>query len=146
MEATARGYGDVPARQLLGDDRSADRSAGTARTTRTAMMKASVTALCATLLGPLPSRALEAQPGVASSAESRATAPTSNQGDDLPQFALAGPKGFGFASQDGSFNLILHWLLQSDFRSFLTNLPTPERDTFIVRFAGFRLDAILYRK
>jgi phosphate-selective porin OprO/OprP len=111
------------------------------------MMKASVTALYALLLGSLPSRALGAQPGVAGSAESRATvAPTSNQGDDLPQFALAGPKGFGFASQDGSFNLILHWLLQSDFRSFLTNLPTPERDTFIVRFAGFRLDAILYRK
>src|SRR5262249_2813195 len=69
-----------------------------------------------------------------------------NQGYDLPQFALAGPKGFGFATQDGSFNVILHWLLQSDFRAFLTNVPTLDRDTFIVRFAGFRLDAILYRK
>ncbi len=111
------------------------------------MMKAGAAAVCALLLGSLPSRTLGAQQGVAGSAESPATAaPTSNQGDDLPQFALAGPKGFGFASQDGSFNLILHWLLQSDFRSFLTDVPTRDRDTFIVRFAGFRLDAILYRK
>src|SRR5262249_44572487 len=55
-----------------------------------------------------------------------AAAPNANssQGYDLPQFALAGPKGFGFASQDGSFNLILHWLIQSDFRDFLTEAPT----------------------
>ncbi len=69
-----------------------------------------------------------------------------SQGYDVPQFALAGPKGFGFVSQDGSFSLILHWLLQSDFRDFLTDAPTPDRDTFIVRFAGFRLDASFYRR
>src|SRR5262249_22879390 len=110
-------------------------------------MSAGGAALCTILLGSLPNLASGAQPDVAPKAELVATAsPTSNQGYELPQFALAGPKGFGFASQDGSFNLILHWLLQSDFRSFLTNVPTPDRDTFIVRFAGFRLDAILYRK
>src|SRR5262249_32692347 len=95
---------------------------------------------------PPPPKALgEAAPSdqVETSAAPR---PDANQTYDLPQFALAGPKGFGFATQDGSFTLILHWLLQSDFRDFLTNVPTPDRDTFIVRFAGFRLDAILYRK
>jgi hypothetical protein len=65
---------------------------------------------------------------------------------DVPQFALAGPKGFGFASQDGSFNLLIHWLLQSDYRSFITQSPTPDRSTFIVHFAGLRIDASLYRR
>jgi|GEM_PF-2493998 len=82
-------------------------------------------------------------------ASARASAPPrtdANQANDLPQFALAGPKGFGFASQDGGFNLILHWLLQSDFRDSLGEAPSPDRNTFLIRFAGFRLDAILYRK
>ena len=95
----------------------------------------------ATDIGP----ASEQSPS-ASAQASAAPRTNANQGNDLPQFALAGPKGFGFASQDGSFNLILHWLLQSDFRDFLGDAPSPDRNTFIVRFAGFRLDAILYRK
>ncbi len=95
---------------------------------------------------PMPVPAAEIESPSASAQASGAPRTDANQGNDLPQFALAGPKGFGFASQDGSFNLILHWLLQSDFRDFLGDVPSPDRNTFIVRFAGFRLDAILYRK
>src|SRR5215471_14226961 len=105
-------------------------------------------ALCTFSLVALPCSAQPAQNETTAAHLETAAAPRAdaNQGYDLPQFALAGPKGFGFATQDGSFNLILHWLLQSDYRSFLTDVPTPDRSTFIVRFAGFRLDAILYRK
>src|SRR5260370_20228375 len=105
MELAARGYRDVPARQLLGDDRSADRSAGTARTTRTAMTKASITSLCALLNRIAAQSRTGSATGRAGQCRIGATvAPTSSQGDDLPQFALAGLKGLGFASQDGSFN------------------------------------------
>ena len=105
-------------------------------------------ALCVVLLLSMPFHVLAAQTEQTSvSAESSAPRqPAASRGDDLPQFALAGPKGFGFTSQDGSFNLILHWLLQTDFRDFVHSVPTPDRDTFIVHFAGFRLDAIFYRK
>jgi len=105
-------------------------------------------ALWAFSLAVFPCQAQPAENETAAVNRETSAAPRAdaNQGFDLPQFALAGPKGFGFATQDGSFNLFLHWLLQSDYRAFLANVPTPDRDTFIVRFAGFRLDAILYRK
>jgi len=104
--------------------------------------------LGATILLLIPSslQAAQNEAPTASAQSAAAPKPEATQGYDLPQFALAGPKGFGFASQDGSFNLILHWLVQSDFRDFLNESPVPDRNTFIVRFAGFRLDAILYRK
>src|SRR5215813_1724356 len=104
--------------------------------------------LGATILLLIPSslQAAQNEASTASAQSAAAPKPEATQGYDLPQFALAGPKGFGFASQDGSFNLILHWLVQSDFRDFLNESPVPDRNTFIVRFAGFRLDAILYRK
>ena len=66
--------------------------------------------------------------------------------DELPQFAVAGPAGFGVVSADGASMLVTHWLLQTDFRTFLNaDSPTPDRDTFTLRFAGLRLDAILER-
>lgn len=78
-----------------GDDRSTARSVGTARTTRTAMMKAGAAVVSALLLGSLPSRAQEAHQSLAGGAESRATPPNPNQSDDLPQFALAGLRDSG---------------------------------------------------
>ena len=63
--------------------------------------------------------------------------------DQLPQFAVAGPAGFGVVSADGASMLATHWLLQSDYRAFLDrDPPTPDRGTFALRFAGLRLDAI----
>src|SRR5205085_150357 len=37
----------------------------------------------------------------------------------LPQFAVAGPAGFGLVSADGRSMLATHWLLETDFASFL---------------------------
>ncbi len=65
--------------------------------------------------------------------------------DELPQFAVAGPAGFGVVSADGASMLATHWLLQSDFRTFFNHIPTRDRDTFALRFAGLRLDAVLDR-
>jgi phosphate-selective porin OprO/OprP len=76
---------------------------------------------------------------------SRPPAPAgSTSEDDLPQFAVAGPAGFGVVSADGASMLATHWLLQSDYRAFLDrDPPTADRGTFALRFAGMRLDAIL---
>jgi phosphate-selective porin OprO/OprP len=72
--------------------------------------------------------------------------PPAPNANDLPQFSIAGPSGFGVMSADGSSMLATHWLLQTDFRSFLDpTSPTHDRDTFAVRFDGLRLDAILER-
>jgi hypothetical protein len=61
-------------------------------------------------------------------------------------FALAGTEGFGIASADGASRLITHWLLQSDLRAFVgSDSPTPDRETFLLRFGGVRVDAILER-
>lgn len=66
--------------------------------------------------------------------------------DETVPFAVAGPEGFGIASADGASRLITHWLLQSDFRAFLGDpTPTRDRETFLFRFGGIRLDAILER-
>jgi Phosphate-selective porin O and P len=65
--------------------------------------------------------------------------------DELPDFAVAGPAGFGVVSADGTSMLAVHWLLEADFRSFLSDSPEADRDTFVTRFAGLRLDAILAR-
>ena len=70
-------------------------------------------------------------------------APPPRSDDELPQFAVAGPAGFGLVSKDGGSMLVTHWLLQSDYRRFLDRAPTPDRGTFALRFAGMRLDAIL---
>src|SRR5262245_21371218 len=65
--------------------------------------------------------------------------------DDVP-FAVAGPEGFGISSADGGSRIITHWLLQTDFRAFVgPDKPTPDRETFLLRFAGIRLDAVLER-
>jgi len=65
--------------------------------------------------------------------------------DEVP-FAVAGPEGFGISSADGASRVITHWLLQSDFRSFVgADKPTADRETFVLRFAGLRLDAMLER-
>src|SRR5215470_9411154 len=65
--------------------------------------------------------------------------------DEVP-FAVAGLDGFGISSADGASRIITHWLLQSDFRDFVgPQTPTPDRETFILRFAGIRLDAVLER-
>lgn len=114
----------------------------------TGAMRPSVLALCsalsANLLASVPTGA-RAAPTDPTGATGESP-PAVNQPNDLPQFALAGPQGFGIASQDRSFSLILHWLLQTDYRDFLAEKPTPDRDTFIVRFAGLRLDAIAYKR
>jgi len=61
-------------------------------------------------------------------------------------FAIAGTEGFGIVSADGASRLITHWLLQSDLRAFLSShSPTPDRETFLLRFGGMRLDATLER-
>jgi len=55
-------------------------------------------------------------------------------------FAIAGTEGFGIVSADGASRLITHWLLQSDLRAFLSShSPTPDRETFLLRFGGMRL-------
>jgi hypothetical protein len=65
---------------------------------------------------------------------------------EVVPFAIAGPEGFGIASADGASRLITHWLWQSDLRAFLdSNIPTPDRETFLLRFGGVRLDATLER-
>jgi hypothetical protein len=56
---------------------------------------------------------------------------------EVVPFAIAGPEGFGIASADGASRLITHWLWQSDLRAFLdSNIPTPDRETFLLRFGG----------
>jgi hypothetical protein len=65
--------------------------------------------------------------------------------EELPDFAVAGPAGFGVVSSDGTSMLAVHWLIEADFRSFLSDPPEADRDTFVTRFAGLRLDAILAR-
>src|ERR1700687_1859718 len=107
------------------------------------VVHASAMALFSTLISnPIGARAAQ-KDAIGAAAESPAAV---NPPNDLPQFALAGPQGFGIVSQDRSFSLILHWLLQTDYRDFLAEKPTPDRDTFIVRFAGLRLDAIAYKR
>jgi hypothetical protein len=73
-------------------------------------------------------------------------APVSTPDDELPRFAVAGPAGFGLVSADGRSMLVTHWILETDFQSFLdADSPAPARDSFALRFAGARLDAILDR-
>lgn len=65
---------------------------------------------------------------------------------EVVPFAIAGPEGFGIASADGASRLITHWLLQADLRAFVgSDSPTPDRETFLLRFGGVRLDATLER-
>ena len=65
---------------------------------------------------------------------------------EVVPFAIAGSEGFGIASADGASRLITHWLLQSDLRAFVgSDSPTPDRETFLLRFGGVRLDATLER-
>lgn len=67
--------------------------------------------------------------------------------DELPRFAVGGQAGFGMVSADGASTLITHWLLQTDLRTFLDeDSPRPDRDAFLVRFAGVRVDAMLARR
>jgi hypothetical protein len=73
-------------------------------------------------------------------------APAAPEPDDLPQFAVAGPAGFGLVSADRQSMLATHWLLESDFQDLLDRgAPVASRDSFVLRFAGLRLDAILQR-
>ena len=99
---------------------------------------------------PAPPTATLPAPATATSAPPLAPRPASStttpNDDQLPQFAVAGPAGFGLVSADGASMLATHWLLQSDYRAFLDrDPPTPDRGTFALRFAGMRLDAILER-
>ena len=75
--------------------------------------------------------------------------PAAAHGEGSPEtvpFAIAGTEGFGIVSADGASRLITHWLLQSDLRAFLSShSPTPDRETFLLRFGGMRLDATLER-
>jgi hypothetical protein len=73
-------------------------------------------------------------------------APVEPPDEDLPRFAVAGPAGFGLVSADGRSMLATHWVLETDFSSFLdAESPAPARDSFVLRFAGARLDAVLDR-
>lgn len=76
--------------------------------------------------------------------------PAAAHGEGSPEtvpFAIAGTEGFGIVSADGASRLITHWLLQSDLRAFLSShSPTPDRETFLLRFGGMRLDATLERR
>src|SRR5882724_9298598 len=69
--------------------------------------------------------------------------PAAAHGEGSPEtvpFAIAGTEGFGIVSADGASRLITHWLLQSDLRAFLSShSPTPDRETFLLRFGGMRL-------
>jgi len=94
---------------------------------------------------PPPALAAPPRPAPAVAQPSPAASPATGE-DQLPQFAVAGPAGFGVVSADGASMLATHWLLQSDYRAFLDRTPpTPDRGTFALRFAGLRLDAILER-
>jgi phosphate-selective porin OprO/OprP len=57
----------------------------------------------------------------------------------------SGEHGFGIVSQDGANALAIHWLVQSDYATFLTEKPpgVRSRDTFTIGFAGLQLDAQL---
>jgi hypothetical protein len=95
---------------------------------------------------PLPSPTAAPLPApTAAPLPSPTAAPPTPADAELPQFAVAGPAGFGVVSADGASMLATHWLLQTDFRTFFNHIPTPERDTFALRFAGLRLDAVLER-
>jgi hypothetical protein len=52
---------------------------------------------------------------------------------------------FGFVSEDGADSIAIHWLVQSDYATFLTDKPpgVRSRDTFTIGFAGLQLDAQL---
>ena len=60
-----------------------------------------------------------------------------------PVAPASGARGFGFVSQDGADALAIHWLVQSDYTTFLTDKPpgVTSRDTFTMGFAGLQLDA-----
>jgi phosphate-selective porin OprO/OprP len=62
-----------------------------------------------------------------------------------PVAPALGARGFGFVSQDGADALAIHWLVQSDYATFLTDKPpgVTSRDTFTIGFAGLQLDAQL---
>jgi len=64
---------------------------------------------------------------------------------EVPAFALAGPAGFGTSSADGAYPLLFHWFLQSDSQTFLGTPPSgvAARYTFVVRFAGMQMDAVI---
>src|SRR4051812_35811094 len=57
----------------------------------------------------------------------------------------SGEHGFGIVSQDGANALAIHWLVQSDYATFLSDKPpgVRSRDTFAIGFAGLQLDAQL---
>lgn len=66
----------------------------------------------------------------------------------LPPSVLAGPQGFGLKSDDGAYRLLFHWALLSDFQIFPAQLPAgvTTRDSFVVRFAGMQVDAIIHQR
>ena len=65
---------------------------------------------------------------------------------DSKPSAIAGPTGFGVKSEDGAFTLYFHWLLQTDYQTFLADKPpgVAARDAFLVRFAGMQMDATIH--
>lgn len=83
---------------------------------------------------------------LAATAAAEEAAPAPAPDEQLPKFAVAGPAGFGLVTADGASLLATHWLVEADFRAFFNDpSPRPDRDTFFLRFAGMRLDAILQR-
>jgi len=109
-------------------------------------------AACA-IAGALAAAPVRAEPPAAAAAEPAApalppavpAAVPAAVDDELPQFAVAGPAGFGLVSADRRSMLATHWLLETDFQSFLDRHPPAPRDSFVLRFAGLRLDAIVQR-
>jgi len=62
-------------------------------------------------------------------------------------FALAGEEGFGLSSPDRRFRLRLREVLQVDFRNFFGPfLLEPDRNSFLVNFAGVQLGAVAYER
>ena len=72
------------------------------------------------------------------------TAPTS---PPLGVVANGGSRGFGFVSADGADSVVVHWLVQADYTTFIGDKPpgVETRDTFTMGFAGLQLDATLAR-
>jgi len=98
-----------------------------------------------------PSSPNDLHGGATAPALSPPTVPVSAQPTpaDTPRpQAFAGPTGFGMGTTDGSFKLIFHWALLSDFQNFFGPVPpgVTVRDTFAVRFAGMQMDAILFER
>src|SRR3954468_4219545 len=84
---------------------------------------------------------------VASSRNAHAQEPSLAPAPVAPAPVTPAPvaRRFGFASPDGADSIAIHWLVQSDFATFLTDKPpgVRSRDTFTIGFAGLQLDAQL---